>query len=61
MTTSAGTRLDPYEILALLAIGEAAARRTMGYGDTHVGILCDTEALAELSCRLDATTAAGKS
>ena len=61
MTTSAGTRLDPYEILALLALGEAAARRMMGYGDTHVGILSDTEALAELSCLLDATTAAGKS
>ncbi len=33
----------------------------MGYGDTHVGILCDTEALAGLSRVLDATTAAGKS
>ena len=30
----------------------------MGYGDTHVGILSDTEALAELSCLLDATAAA---
>ena len=33
----------------------------MGYGDTHVGILSDTEALEELSRLLDATTAAGKS
>ena len=33
----------------------------MGYGDTDVGILSDTEALAELSCLLNATTAAGKS
>ena len=32
----------------------------MGYGDTHVGILSDTEALKELSCLLEATTAAGK-
>ena len=33
----------------------------MGYGDTHVGIPSDTEALKELSRALDATTAAGKS
>ena len=40
---------------------EAAATRMMGYGDTHVGILSDAEALAGLSRVLDATTAAGKS
>ncbi len=61
MTTSAGTRLGRYEILALLAIGEAAATRMMRYGDTNVGILCDNEALKALSRVLDATTAAGKS
>ena len=33
----------------------------MGYGKTQVGILSDTEALKELSCVLDATTAAEKS
>ena len=46
---------------ALLALGDAAARRLMGYRDTNVGILSNTEALKELSCVLDATTAAGKS
>ena len=61
MTISAGTRLGPYEILAPLAIGEAAARRTMGSGETRLGVLSDTEALKELSRVFDATTAAGKS
>ncbi len=40
---------------------QAAATRMMGYGDTHVGILSDADALKELSRILDATTAAGKS
>ncbi len=33
----------------------------MGYGDTNVWIISNTEALRELSRVLDATTAAGKS
>ena len=37
---------------------QTAATRMMGYGDTHVGILSDAEALKELSRVLDATTAA---
>jgi pimeloyl-ACP methyl ester carboxylesterase len=40
---------------------QAAASRMMGYGDTHVGILADADALKELSRVLEATTAAGKS
>ena len=33
----------------------------MGYGDTNVGMLSDSEALKGLSPVLDAATAAGKS
>jgi hypothetical protein len=42
-------------------LGEVEARRMMGYGETQVLILSNTEALKELSCVLDTTTAAGKS
>ena len=37
---------------------QAAATRMMGYGETHVGILSDRDALAELSRVLDETTSA---
>ncbi len=42
-------------------LGGVEARRMMGYGETQVGILPNTEALKGLSCVLDATTAARKS
>jgi pimeloyl-ACP methyl ester carboxylesterase len=38
---------------------QVAATRMMGYGNTHVGILSDSNALKELSRVLDATTGAG--
>ena len=38
---------------------QVAATRMMGYGDTHVGILSDPEALKELGRVLEATTGAG--
>ena len=37
---------------------QGAATRMMGYGDTHVGILSDKDALAELSRALDEATSA---
>ncbi len=52
-TIALPSQLDPHV--------QAAATRMMGYGDTHVGILSDAEALKELSRVLDAATAAGKS
>lgn len=39
---------------------QVAATRMMGYGDTHVGILSDPDALKELFRVLDATTVSGK-
>ncbi len=38
---------------------QAVATSMSGYGDTHVGILSDREALKELSRLLDATTGTG--
>lgn len=40
---------------------QAAATRMMGYGSTHVGVLSNPEALAELGRVLEATTAKGGS
>ena len=48
-TIALPSQLDPHV--------QAAATRMMGYGDTHVGILSDAEALKELSRVLDAVTA----
>jgi hypothetical protein len=50
-TIALPSQLDPHV--------QAAATRMMGYGDTHVGILPDADALKELSRVLDATTAPG--
>jgi hypothetical protein len=52
-----GGRSMPSRGLFLAA--QAAATRMMGYGDTHVGILSDADALKELSRVLDATTGSG--
>jgi hypothetical protein len=51
-TIALASQLDPHVQLG--------ATRIMGYGDTHVGILSDADALKELSRVLEATTAAGK-
>ncbi len=51
-TIALPSQLDPHV--------QAAATRMMGYGDTHVGILSDANALKELSRVLEQTTAAAK-
>ena len=51
-TIALPSQLDPHV--------QAAATRMMGYGATHVGILSDPKALAELGRVLDETTASAK-